>query len=604
MNARQKFLAVFAWLLTAGLFIWCLTLMGGYEESLFRNTELKHNAEVLKRLDLASGSPEAAMRDAALKNFDALMDGATLIEIRSLNVSGLLALMLLGVITLLAFAGAMRAETKTAESASPGDNQFVNLEQTLSDLDEALRSLQLAPAALQMDDARTRQAIENQCQQIIGLEAQIKAMHGLMEPKLQHTKEIADKLMQMTTQAEEHSNYAASVRLAWNTLGIKIRQLKDGIDKTHSTAVSMNKQNSSCSDIIQQIHELESTYKKHEEKARSHVHRLYERSRETVDMLHNLTHSMAESNHEVATANRLVRNLSERAEEIVNIITVIDDIAEQTNQLALNASIEAARAGEQGQGFAVVAAEVRNLAARSSTATRSITDLLETIQKEAGQASSCLVTTNNSVDTAHAKIVELNRGYNESIQLSRQSLDEFGNTAAVFQEYSDDVKMIEKIQSDNKRSSSEIIKLLTEQQAANQAAYTESNQLALHADRLSRFMSREYYAIRHCERLVGGQMQELAQVKEQVEGHLKLAQIMRRDWDQHYQDTLQLLPRANDPFSGKILRASHLIAFSRKTLALHAATSVQASESEAGEQDGNVTEIRVDDEGISLNKAS
>jgi methyl-accepting chemotaxis protein len=113
-----------------------------------------------------------------------------------------------------------------------------------------------------------------------------------------------------------------------------------------------------------------------------------------------------------------VGELGKSSEEIGKIIAVIEDIADQTNLLALNAAIEAARAGEQGRGFAVVADEVRKLAERTTKATKEIATMIEGIQKETRAAVQAMEVSSREVDAGIERTAIGGKALHEIIEMA------------------------------------------------------------------------------------------------------------------------------------------------------------------------------------------
>jgi len=111
-----------------------------------------------------------------------------------------------------------------------------------------------------------------------------------------------------------------------------------------------------------------------------------------------------------------VADLGERSKEIGSIVATIDDIAAQTNLLALNAAIEAARAGEQGRGFAVVADEVRKLAERASIATKEIAALISSIQNGVSEAVKAMGRGGQEVEAGYGLAAEAGRALDDILE--------------------------------------------------------------------------------------------------------------------------------------------------------------------------------------------
>jgi methyl-accepting chemotaxis protein len=125
----------------------------------------------------------------------------------------------------------------------------------------------------------------------------------------------------------------------------------------------------------------------------------------------------------VKASTETTRVLGTSSSQIGHIVSVIDEIADQTNLLALNAAIEAARAGEQGRGFAVVADEVRKLAERTTKATKEIADMIKRIQNDTTVAINSMEQGTKEVDKGIQLVDRAGNSLSEIVQLSQKVTD-------------------------------------------------------------------------------------------------------------------------------------------------------------------------------------
>jgi methyl-accepting chemotaxis protein PixJ len=133
----------------------------------------------------------------------------------------------------------------------------------------------------------------------------------------------------------------------------------------------------------------------------------------TVDSILNLSQTVAE------TAGK-VRQLSESSQQISKVVSLINQIALQTNVLAINASIEANRAGEEGRGFALVAEEIGELASQSSAATKEIEQIVENIQRETVEVAHAMELGTNQVVEGTNLVEDTKKNLKKIFDVSRQ----------------------------------------------------------------------------------------------------------------------------------------------------------------------------------------
>ncbi|HXY78118.1 MAG TPA: methyl-accepting chemotaxis protein [Candidatus Acidoferrales bacterium] len=270
-------------------------------------------------------------------------------------------------------------------------------------------------------DGDLRHQIEADSSDEIGIMGQAlnKAIHGMAD----------------TIQSIAHT--AVNVANASEEISVSATQTAQGSDtqkmRTSQVAVAMTEMSTT-------VHEVS----EHSTRAAEASRQAAETAREGGIIVEESLAKMRAIASSVSATAKKVEELGKSSDQIGRIIGVIDDIADQTNLLALNAAIEAARAGEQGRGFAVVADEVRKLAERTTSATKEVAQMVQSIQGETKTAVAAMHEGTDQVQAGVSTTARAGDSLKQIIHMSEQVGDMITHIATAATEQSSATEEINK----------------------------------------------------------------------------------------------------------------------------------------------------------------
>ncbi|OGP58510.1 MAG: hypothetical protein A2V67_04070 [Deltaproteobacteria bacterium RBG_13_61_14] len=237
----------------------------------------------------------------------------------------------------------------------------------------------------------TSSAMEEMNQSIQGIAESIETLARSAE-------ESSASILQMSASVEEVAESVGGLSNAVEQTTSSIQEMNASIKEVAENVQSLNQQAGRAMNSLQEMENAIWSVGAGAQDTARLSERVAEDAEQGASSVSKTIAGIGRIRVSAAEAAEVIGSLGRRAKEIGNILTVIEDVTEETNLLALNAAIIAAQAGEHGRGFAVVADEIKDLAERTQASTAEITDLIRAVQEESGKAVKAITEASRAVE--------------------------------------------------------------------------------------------------------------------------------------------------------------------------------------------------------------
>jgi len=319
--------------------------------------------------------------------------------------------------------------TDIQELSGAIQNIATHLKTVLKNIVSATKTLSIMAESISTNSRKITRGAKNEadsldsaCSSVEELTRSIQGIGQSVESLASSAEETSSSILEMTASIDQVANstglLSESVERTSSSIfemTASIKQIAEGVERLSA----------SSEDLVSTIAEIDTS-----------IHEVASHAKESVEIAGNVATDAAEMGmmsvvdtmdgmdqiqEAVEKSAGIVMSLYQRSEEIGRILTVINEVADQTELLSLNASILAAQAGENGKGFAVVANEIKALAERTASSTKEITGIIKAVQKEAKEAVESIQAGKEKAEQGKSLSMEAGTALNKILGSSRKA---------------------------------------------------------------------------------------------------------------------------------------------------------------------------------------